>query len=115
MLCLPEFDTYHILPEYARDPENAYNLVALKVLKHRTENALQWRLFNCRLATVDNAVDLYNFQMGVRKKTKTGKKVLDFSKMSTQELMTLWNKAMEFAGIPVDPATLTKDKQSSRR
>jgi hypothetical protein len=115
MLCLPEFDTYHILPEYARDPESAYNRAALKVLKHRTEHALQWRLLNCRLATVDNAADLYNFQLGMRKDKKSGKKALDFTKMSTEELMNLWNKAMEFAGIPVDPATLTKDKQRSRR
>ena len=49
MLCLPEFDTYHILPEYARNPEDQRNRLALKILKHRALTAMNWRVLNCHI------------------------------------------------------------------
>ena len=114
MLCLPEFDTYHILPEYAREPDNARNIVALHVLKHRARIQLQWRVLTCRLSTPKTMDALMNFQMGHIEAKEPGvsiEKPVDFSTMTEEEMMTVYNMALKKVGLTLDPEALLKAQQ----
>lgn len=113
MLCLPEFDTYRILPAYARNPDDRYNQLALHLLKHRTLAALQWRVLNCRILTDENADNLLKFQMGRWGRGKKQSPVLDISKMNSEELLDFYMKAVESVGQHVDPSLFTKKKETS--
>lgn len=107
MLCLPEFDTYHILPEYARAPDTARNKLALHLLKHRALTNLQWRVLNCHIITKDNSDKLLEFQMGRYGGAGSGPKT-DISTMTPAELMDFYIKATDAVGLHVDPAAFTK-------
>lgn len=111
MLCLPEFDTYHILPEYAQNPEDIRLKLSLHLLKKRAVTTLQWRVLNCRLATEDNADALLRFQLGSSGKLSDAPKS-DITKMSPTELMDFYNKAVAAVGLHVDPAAFTKEPES---
>lgn len=112
MLCLPEFDTYHVLPKYAEEPEDARNRLALKLLKHRTLVGLQWRVLNARDATADNADDLLKFQMG-RWRVKGGAASFDVNNMTGEELLDFYLKAVASVGQPVDPSRFTKKNEAA--
>ena len=112
MLCLPEFDTYHVLPKYAEEPEDARNRLALKLLKHRTLAGLQWRVLNARDATADNADDLLKFQMG-RWRAKGGGASFDVNNMTGEELLDFYLKAVASVGQPVDPSRFTKKNEAA--
>lgn len=112
MLCLPEFDTYHVLPKYAEEPEDARNRLALKLLKHRTLAGLQWRVLNARDATADNADDLLKFQMG-RWRAKGGAASFDVNNMTGEELLDFYLKAVASVGQPVDPSRFTKKNEAA--
>lgn len=112
MLCLPEFDTYHVLPKYAEEPEDARNRLALKLLKHRTLAWLQWRVLNARDATADNADDLLKFQMG-RWRAKGGAASFDVNNMTGEELLDFYLKAVASVGQPVDPSRFTKKNEAA--
>lgn len=111
MLCLPEFDTYKILPRYAEEPEDARNRLALKLLKHRALAGLQWRVLNSRHATIDNADSLLMFQMGRWKSRKGG--ILDINSMTGEELMDFYLKAVASVGQHVDPSLFTKKNEAT--
>lgn len=110
MLCLPEFDTYHILPEYAREPDKVRNQLALRVLKHRTMTQLKWRVFNNQFASKDTAGSLLDIQMGC---SDTGHVVVhkDMNEMNEAELMNMYNKALDEVGLVIDPEALAKAQQ----
>ena len=112
MICLPEFDTYHVLPKYAREPEDARNRLALKLLKRRTLAALQWRVLNARLANADNADDLLKFEMG-RWKSTNSVAGIDVNKMTGEELLDFYMKAVESVGQHVDPSLFTKKNEAT--
>lgn len=112
MLCLPEFDTYHVLPKYAEEPEDARNRLALKLLKHRTLTGLQWRVLNARDATADNVDDLLKFQMG-RWRAKGGAASFDVNNMTGEELLDFYLKAVASVGQPVDPSRFTKKNEAA--
>jgi len=107
MLCLPEFDTYHILPEYAKAPDTARNKLALHILKHRALANMQWRVLNCHIISKDNSDDLLKFQMGIYGGNVPGAKK-DIRNMSSAELMDFYIKATDAVGLHVDPAAFTK-------
>lgn len=107
MLCLPEFDTYNILPEYAREPETRRNKLALHLLKHRAMTQLQWRVLNCHIVTTENSDELLRFQLGRYGKTAKGN-AMDITKMNSKELMDFYMKATAAVGVHVDPAAFTK-------
>ena len=111
MLCLPEFDTYHILPEYASNPDTPRNRLALHLLKHRAITAMEWRVLNCRIVNKDNSDKLLQFQMGNYGKKAAGAKK-DISQMSSKELLDFYMKATAAVGIKVDPASFTKTQPS---
>jgi len=113
MLCLPEFDTYHILPQYAREPDDPRNIIALNVLKHRARTQLHWRVLNCRLMSMKNMNALYNFQIGYIEKGSgvVVEKQVDFSTMTEEEMMTVYNMALKKVGLTLDPETLLKAQQ----
>ena len=114
MLCLPEFDTYNILPKYAREPDDARNIVALRVLKHRARIQLQWRVFTCRFSSMKNMDALLHLQMGYNEGKTTGvvvEKQVDFSNMTEEEMMTVYNMALKKVGLTLDPEALLKAQQ----
>ena len=111
MLCLPEFDTYHILPEYARNPEDQRNRLALKILKHRALTAMNWRVLNCHIVNEKNSDKLLQFQMG-NYVTRVGGMKTDISTMTPKELLDFYMKATEAVGWGVDPAAFTKAQPS---
>ena len=112
MLCLPEFDTYHVLPKYAEEPEDARNRLALKLLKHRTLAGLQWRVLNARDATADNADDLLKFQMG-RWRAGGGAVAFNVNNMTGEELLDFYLKAVASVGQYVDPSLFTKKNEAA--
>ena len=114
MLCLPEFDTYHILEQYARDPDNPRNIVALSVLKHRANTQISWRAFISRMARPDNLDKLIDLERGhILKEAKQGiiEKQADFSTMTEKEMMDVYFKALDKVGMTIDPETLAKAQQ----
>lgn len=112
MLCLPEFDTYHVLPKYAEEPEDARNRLALKLLKHRTLAGLQWRVLNARDATADNADDLLKFQMG-RWRARGDAGTFNVNNMTGEELLDFYLKAVASVGQYVDPSLFTKKNEAA--
>lgn len=113
MLCLPEFDTYHVLPKYAEEPEDARNRLALKLLKHRTLAGLQWRVLNARDVTADTADDLLKFQMGRWKAKGRGAASFDVNNMTGEELLDFYVKAVASVGQHVDPSLFTKKNEAA--
>jgi len=113
MLCLPEFDTYRILPKYAGNPDDPRYNLALHLLKHRVTASLHWRVLNCRVGTEDNLQELLRFIMG-RYGEEGGQKT-DFTKMNTTELMDFYKKAVESVGYQVDPALFIKKEAPDGR
>lgn len=112
MLCLPEFDTYHILEQYARAPSSARNILALKFLKKRAALTLQWRALCCRLSSADLLEDLIDLQSGhISEKAKSRPKPVNFNEMTEAEMMDYYNKALAAAGMSIDPEALAKAQQ----
>ena len=114
MLCLPEFDTYHVLEQYAREPESAQNLSALNILKRRARIQLHWRALNSRYANEDNVDKVMRVLLGqegmASKPKKPAEKTLP--EMSEQELMAFYNSALAKVGMPpLDPETLVRAQQ----
>ena len=113
MLCLPEFDTYHILEQYAREPESAQNRSALNILKRRARIQMHWRAANSRYANENNVDGLLKLLMGQEgmssKQKPVQKKTL--GEMSEQELMTFYNSALEQVGMALDPEALVRAQQ----
>ena len=75
---------------------------------------LQWRVLNSRVATEDNADDVMRFQMGrYGDAESTGS--MDFTKMSSEQLMDLYIKATDAVGLHVDPKALTKNNRAEAK
>lgn len=110
MLYITEFDTYGVLRQYAKDPDNPKNILALKSLKHRAISQMRWRVFCCYRSTIDNADNLMQFQLGM----STEKAVVHtktMANMNAEELMDVWKRAVEQVGLTVDPEALAKAQQ----
>lgn len=111
MLCLPEFDTYHILDKYARDPDDKRNRLALRVLKHRATLQLHWRSMNSRIGMPENLDTLFDLQVGREIKLPNTPKPVDFNNMSEDQMMDVYWKALHKVGLELDPETLAKAQQ----
>lgn len=110
MLCLPEFDTYRILENYARDPDDYRNILALRVLKRRARLQLQWRVLHSRFASSDSIETLFDLLLGHHEKHVAAPKT-DMNQMSEAELMDMYNKALAEVGLSIDPEALAKTQQ----
>lgn len=114
MLCLPEFDTYHTLEQYARDPDSVRTNLALRVLKRRTTLQLQWRIVCCRLASPRNIDKLEEIQYGRSDQTTEAKAVpkqFDPNKMTNEQIIDVYKQAVASVGWTIDPETLAKAQQ----
>ena len=110
MLSLPEFDTYHILEKYAKDPDHPSNILALRMLKRRARLQIQWRVLNSALASESNIETLWNVLIGCGESHTIAKKT-DMSQMNEAELMDMYNKALAQVGMSIDPEALAKAQQ----
>lgn len=112
MLCLPEFDTYHILEKYARDPDSSQNICALNALKKQARSRIHWRVLHSKFLSEDSLEGLLQLAMGrTPNKAKTSTQKKDLSQMSEEELMSFYNKAVSSVGLVVDPEALAKAQQ----
>ena len=113
MLCLPEFDTYHTLEQYARDPESNRANLALHVLKRRATLQLQWRIVCCRLASPKNYDTLEDIQYGRLGQTEEKKapKQFDPNTMTNEQIMDVYKQAVASVGWTIDPEALAKAQQ----
>jgi len=115
MLCLPEFDTYHTLEQYARDPENSRTNLALRVLKRRATLQLQWRIVCCRLASPRNIDKLEDIQYGrseaQTEDKKPAPKLFDPNNMTNEQIMDVYQQAVASVGWTIDPEALAKAQQ----
>ena len=104
---MPEFDTYNTLARYARDNNDPEAILAYRILKRRTQNAVMWRSA-CNFG-VNNLQTASQVQMGAFTEPKDQKrKALDLPNMSEKERRDVFMQAMEETGIQLDPETLAE-------
>ena len=98
ILCMPEFDTYHALERFARNPSDGAAIQAYLFLRKRTERMIRWRaLQELDRFGIQKAIDIYT---GTRSH-KAPKTLADMTEEQRQELFT---KACAAAGVQIDPS-----------
>ena len=103
ILCMPEFDTYHVIERFAKDHNDPGALQAYIFLKRRTELAIRWRAVNLDIeAPLNKLVELYT---GTKEKAPKPTKLED---MSEQDRLAAYEQACKAAGIELDPTLFTK-------
>lgn len=115
MSVLPEFDTYQILPKFARRPNKA-NLLALHWLKIRVHNKVLFDIMQTSdtRAKFDSLLD---FRLGYDKKpapVSAGKpedkslSLAQIAELPQEDQKAYYMKCIKAAGIDIDPAALTE-------
>ena len=76
MLALPEFDTYGILPGYAKNPKRGENKIALALLKQAVSRHIIWDVICAHKPGIDLQT-LLNVRVGMdaHEETQTGGRV----------------------------------------
>ena len=102
---MPEFDTYHAIERYARNPNDLEAALAYKFLKRRTRLAIMWRaVCNFGASNMETASVL---QTGAfASANKHAAKAMDLGSMTEEERKAMFMDAIEETGIQLDPETL---------
>lgn len=114
MLALPEFDTYGIIPRFARNPNDSLAMSGFLMLKERAIRGIDWSLHSMLQYRV--GVDrLLAYRLGHHmpeptlpvqgdsKATRTYT-TKPLNQMSEAQLKEVYFNALKSAGISVDPA-----------
>lgn len=95
---MPEFDTYHALERFAKNPSDAAAIQAYLFLRKRTEHMIRWRaLQELDRFGIHKAIELYTGT----KEHKAPKTLADMTEEQRQDLFT---KACAAAGVQIDPS-----------
>ena len=118
ILALPEFDTYGMLPRFARNPYDMLSMAGFILLKERALRGIDWSLHSMLQYPVD-AVKLLAYRLGSRldstfkpasaARTNEPKPATSLADMSESQIKELYYNALKLAGVSVDPAASMND------
>lgn len=103
---MPEFDTYRAIERYAKHNNDRAAIQSYLMLKRRTRLSVFWRSI-CAFG-IDKEQPASTVQMGAFTEEKKVEKTTDLGAMTEEERRAMFMKAVDEAGIQLDPETLAE-------